>query len=108
MALGAALAMLATQQAGQLGDARAPRRDSDRDPEQEPGLSGDRKRADDAEAAWEAAYQKRQSAVTFGGSSAGQPPEQIAMETMKLWLDSWVAPLVQELVPELRPAKDDA
>lgn len=33
---------------------------------------------------------------------------QMAMESCKCWLESWVTPLVKELVPELRKKKGGA
>ena len=33
-----------------------------------------------------------------------KPPQQVASEAVKRWLDSWVAPLCESLVPEYREA----
>jgi len=42
------------------------------------------------------------SPFTFGGSDSGKPPHEVAMRQTQIWLDTWVRPLVRELVPELR------
>jgi hypothetical protein len=42
------------------------------------------------------------SPLCFQGSDAGRPPHEVSTEATRRWLDSWVKPLVEELVPELR------